>query len=137
MRVIVLTQLVAALGSAAIIVACEDTTSPQPPHGSTVSISVVPRTATIRAGQVVTLQARLTDEFGDALEGSFRWKSSNDAVATVAATGEVYGRSEGIVAVTASAAGKFETSTIHVQAREPKDDGGKNGKPLLLRRPIR
>ena len=137
MRVIVLTQLVAALGSAAAIVACEDSLSPQPSPGSIVNISVVPQTATIRAGQVVTLQARLTDEFGDGLPGSFSWKSSNDAVATVAATGEVYGRSEGIVAVTASAAGKVQTSTIHVQPRESKEDGGKNGKPVLLRGLVR
>ena len=132
MRAIVLTRLIAVLGSAAAIVACEDNLSPQPPPGSTVNISVVPQTATIRAGQVVTLQARLTDEFGDALPGSFSWKSSNDAVATVAASGEVYGRSEGIVAVTASASGKVQTSTIHVEARESK--GGKNSEPLLLRR---
>jgi uncharacterized protein YjdB len=132
MRATVLTHLVAALGSVAALVACEDSLSPKPSPGGAVDISVVPRTATIRAGQTVILEARMTDEFGDALAGSFSWKSSNDAVATVAATGEVYGRSAGIVAVTASASGKVETSTIHVLAREPN---GKNYKPLL-RSPI-
>ena len=136
MRAIVLSRLIAVMGSVAAMVACEDTLSPRPPLGSPAAgITVVPRSATIRAGQVATLQARLIDEFGQDLEGDFSWKSSNDAVATVSTTGQVYGRSEGTVVVTASALGKAQTSTIRVLQRESKPDSpdGKGGKPLLLR----
>jgi uncharacterized protein YjdB len=127
MRAIILSRLVAIIGSAGAIIACNDSVSPTPPSGSGGSgsgvhsgISVVPRTATIEAGQVVTLRASLIDEFGDPLEGGFSWRSSNDAVATVASTGDVYGRSEGVVTVTASALGKSQSSTVHVLRRGPK-----------------
>jgi uncharacterized protein YjdB len=81
----------------------------------------------------VTLQARISDEFGDALDGSFSWSSSNDAIATVGSNGAVVGRMEGTVTVTASALGKSQSSYIHVLARESKDGGkdlGKNREPL-------
>ena len=126
MRAIILSRLVALVGSVGAIIACNDSVSPTPPPGGGSGsgihsgISVVPTTATIRAGQVLTLQASLIDEFGDPLEGGFSWRSSNDAVATVASTGEVYGRSVGVVTVTASALGKFQSSTVHVVARGPK-----------------
>jgi len=126
MRAIILSRLVAIIGSAGAIIACEDSVSPAPPPGGGAGsgihsgITVVPTTATIRAGQVLTLQASLIDEFGDPLEGGFSWSSSNDAVATVASTGDVYGRSEGVVTVTASALGKSQSSTVHVLPRGPK-----------------
>ncbi len=68
---------------------------------------------------------------------SVSWKSSNDAIATVGSNGGVVGRMEGTVTVTASALGKAQSSVVHVLARESKDggkDGGKNSKPLLMRR---
>jgi Bacterial Ig-like domain (group 2) len=131
MRAITLTRLIATIGSVAAIIGCEDALSPQPLGAGGTNFTVVPRTATIRTGQVVTIQARLIDEFGDALEDGLSWTSSNDAVATVAASGEVYGRSAGVVSVTAHALGKAQSSTIRVLAREPKP-----GKPLL-RTPVR
>jgi Big-like domain-containing protein len=128
MRAITLSRLIAVAGSIGVLVGCQDTLSPQPPLGvgGTSGFTVVPSIATIHTGQVVMLQVRLNDEFGAPLESAASWTSSNDAVATVAATGEVYGRSEGVVAVTASALGKAHSSTIRVLAREPK-----GGKPLL------
>jgi uncharacterized protein YjdB len=137
MRAIILSRLITALGAVGAIAACEDSLSPSPPAGTTAGITVVPSTATIYAGQVVTLQARIKDEFGDVQDGSVSWKSSNDAIATVGSDGEVFGRTEGTVAVTASALGKTQSSTVHVLARQSKDGGGKgikDNKPLLMRR---
>ena len=133
MRAIILSRLITALGAVGAIAACEDSLAPPAPTGTTVGITVVPSTATIHAGQVVTLQARIKDEFGDVLDG-VSWKSGNDAIATVGSNGDVVGRTEGSTTITASALGKAQSSVIHVLARESKD-GGKNGgsKPLLLR----
>jgi len=86
---------------------------------------------------VVALQARLVDEFGDAMEGSFRWKSSNDEIATVAATGVVYGRSAGNVTITASSLGKNQSSMISVLQRDGKTGGKESSKPLLLSHSVR
>ena len=133
MRAIILSRLLTALGAVGAIAACEDSLSPSAPTGTPAGITVIPTTATIHTGQLVTLQARIRDEFGDVLDGSVSWKSSNDAIATVGSNGAVVGRMEGTVTVTASSLGKAQGSTIHVLARESKNDG-KNGKPLLLRR---
>ncbi len=136
MRAIILSRLITALGAVGAIAACEDSLSPSPPPGPPAGITVVPSTATIHAGQVVTLQARIKDEFGDLLDGSVSWKSSDDAIATVGSNGDVVGRMEGSTTITASALGKAQTSVIHVLARESKDggkNGGKNVKPLQLR----
>jgi uncharacterized protein YjdB len=134
MRTIILSRLITALGTLGAIAACEDSLSPSAPAVPTAGITVVPSTATIHAGQVVTLQARIKDEFGIVLDGSVSWKSDNDAIATVGSNGDVVGRTEGSTTITASALGKAQSSIIHVLAREPKDtgkNGGKNGKPLL------
>jgi uncharacterized protein YjdB len=133
MRAIILSRLITALGAVGAIAACEDSLSPSPPAGPTAGITVVPSTATIHAGQVVTLQARIKDEFGDLLDGSVSWKSSNDAIATVGSNGDVVGRTEGSTTITASALGKAQSSIIHVLARESKDGGKEGVKPLLLR----
>jgi hypothetical protein len=115
-----------------MVAACNDTSGPRPPNqgGEPGALSLAPRTATIEAGRVVTLHATLVDEFGDRLAAAIQWRSSDDAVATVAATGEVYGRSAGYAIITASTAGKSQTSTIRVLHRESKQ-GGKE--PQLLR----
>src|SRR6185503_2152051 len=137
MRAIILSRLITALGAVGAIAACEDSLSPSPPPGPPAGITVVPSTATIHAGQVVTLQARIKDEFGDLLDGSVSWKSSNDAIATVGSNGDVVGRMKGTVTVTASALGKAQSAVVHVLERESKDGGkgtGKKGGPLLLRR---
>jgi hypothetical protein len=136
MRAIIMSRLITALGAVAAMAACEDSMSPSAPVGTTTAITVIPSTATIHAGQVVTLQARIKDEFGDALDGSVSWKSSNDAIATVGSNGAVVGRMKGTVTVTASALGKAQNAVVHVLAREAKDAGkgtGKKGVPLLLR----
>ena len=137
MRAIILSRLITVLGAAAAIAACEDSMSPSTPAGpTTAGITVIPSTATIHAGQLVTLQARIKDEFGDVLDG-VSWKSSDDAIATVGSNGAVVGRMKGTVTVTASALGKAQSAVVHVLARESKDGGkgiSKKGVPLLLRR---
>ena len=137
MRTVILSRLITALGAVAAIAACEDSMSPSAPAVPPAGITVIPSTATIHAGQLVTLQARIRDEFGDVLESSVSWKSSDDAIATVGSNGDVVGRMEGTVTVTASAVGKAQNAVVHVLARESKDgakNGGKNGGPLLMRR---
>ncbi|HKP50729.1 MAG TPA: Ig-like domain-containing protein [Gemmatimonadales bacterium] len=137
MRAIILSRLITVLGAAAAIAACEDSMSPSTPAGpTTAGITVIPSTATIHAGQLVTLQARIKDEFGDVLDG-VSWKSSDDAIATVGSNGAVVGRMKGTVTVTASALGKAQSAVVHVLERESKDGGkgiSKKGVPLLLRR---
>jgi hypothetical protein len=130
-----LSRTLAVLTSFIGVMACQDTSGPQaPPEIGRESVSLVPRSATIEAGRTVALKATLRDEFGDALAATFEWRSSNDVVATVAATGEVYGRSAGVAVVTASAHGKSERSTVRVLARPPKEDTKGIKEPELLRR---
>ena len=96
-------------------------TPPNEPSQPGAGLTVVPRHATIVAGQVVALTATFRDQFGDQLAGvTVKWKSSNEQVATVAANGEVMGRSAGVATVTADAQGKTETSGIQVLPREAK-----------------
>ncbi|HEU5304689.1 MAG TPA: Ig-like domain-containing protein [Gemmatimonadales bacterium] len=56
------------------------------------SVTVIPSTATIGAGQALQLTARLVDEFGEPLEGvTVSWSSTNPSVATVSVGGTVFG----------------------------------------------
>ena len=121
MAAISLSRFLTALTIAAAS-ACSEPFSPPPNTPSLPSgLTVVPSSATIIAGQVVALKASMRDQFGDPMIGvTVRWTSSNEAVATVAATGEVLGRSVGNVAIVANVAGKTQTSAIHVLARSPK-----------------
>jgi hypothetical protein len=94
------------------------------------TISVVPRTSTIAAGEVITLTAQVFDEFGDPMVGvKYTWASSNEAVATVSVSGTVYGRGEGRAAITATAGGQTQSSSVQVvgRGRPPKSGSG----PLL------
>jgi uncharacterized protein YjdB len=131
MRVTTMSRMLATLSALTLAAACNDTTGPSTNVPVTGSISVVPRAATIRSGQVVALTASLIDEHGARLSGvTIRWTSSNDAIATVAATGEVLGRGAGHAVITATAAGKSQISTIKVLAREGKPDPkGNQGLP--------
>lgn len=128
MRVFTVSRVVATLSVLVLAAACNDAYSPSPPpppSSGGQGLAVIPSSATIHSGQVVALKATLKDENGDRLDGFVvSWKSSNDAVATVANTGEVLGRGEGHVWITAEVAGKSQTSTVHVLARasKPGDD---------------
>jgi uncharacterized protein YjdB len=121
MPALTLSRLVTVLGIAAAG-ACSEPFSPPPNTPSEPSgLTVVPSSATIMAGQVVALKASMRDQFGDALVGvTVKWSSSNEAVASVAATGEVLGRQPGTVTIVADAGGKQQTSAIHVLKRPGK-----------------
>ena len=114
----------AVLCAFALFTACSDTFSPPPnipssPHGG--GLTVVPRAATIQAGQGVLLKATLSDVNGDAISGQeIRWRSNNEAVATVSGTGEVVGRSAGHAVIAASAQGRTESSFIKVTGKPSK-----------------
>jgi uncharacterized protein YjdB len=115
-------RLVTLLGVAAVG-ACTEPFSPPPnaPSQPAAGLTVVPSSATIVAGQTVLLKASMRDQFGDDLIGvTVRWSSSNEAVATVAATGEVLGRGVGTATIVADAGGKQQTSAIHVLKRPSK-----------------
>ena len=129
MRATTLSRTLAILSALAMLSACSDAYSPsQPgdpssPGGSAQGLTVVPRSARIQAGQVVALKARLIDANGDQMRGvSISWTSSNEAVATVAATGEVLGRNAGTTTIAATAQGKTQTSFIHVTGRPAKPE---------------
>jgi uncharacterized protein YjdB len=123
MSVRTMSRIIAALSAITLLGACNDSFSPPPNVPSDQGLTVVPRLATLQAGQVVALKAILIDEHGDRLDRfTVSWTSSNDAVATVAGTGEVLGRAVGHAVITASAAGKSQISTIHVLARGQKPD---------------
>ena len=132
MRVITMSRIVVTLSALTLAGACND--DPFKPSTSTTSTSggiltVVPRNSTLKQGQVVALQASLIDEQGDGLIGfATEWRSSNDAVATVANSGEVYARTPGFAVITATAAGKSQIATIRVLPKEGKT-GSKGGKP--------
>jgi hypothetical protein len=76
------------------------------------------------------LKATLMDERGDPIDAGISWRSTNEAVAAVSASGAVFAREAGHALITASALGKSQFSTIHVRARPPKpsvDSGSKGG----------
>jgi uncharacterized protein YjdB len=126
MAAITLARLVTA---AALVTAsaCSEPFSPPPNQPSSPSgLTVVPSSATIIAGQVVALKASMRDQFGDPLLVTVRWRSSNESVATVAATGEVLGRSTGNATIVADADGKTQMSAIHVLPRPGKPGSESN-----------
>lgn len=114
----------------AAAVACDDSTAPSASGGGQPGgMTVVPSSAAIQAGQTVLLKATLRDEFGDALSATFEWRSSNDAVATVARNGEVFARSQGYAIITASSLGKSQISNIRVLPRPGKPEGKPGSEP--------
>jgi uncharacterized protein YjdB len=133
MNATTMSRIIAALSAMTLLAACNDSFSPPPSAPSLQGLTVVPRAATLQAGQVVALKASMTDEHGDRLDGFIvSWRSSNDAVATVASSGEVYGRGVGFAVITASVAGKSQISAIHVLARGQKPDSkGLKPKPNM------
>src|SRR3954466_12655316 len=108
-------QTIAALTALAPLAGCHHALSPAPyapPTGQGGGLTVIPRSATIQAGQGVVLKATLRDENGDIISGRIKWSSNNEAVAAVTTTGEVLGRSAGHAIIAASADGRIESSFI-------------------------
>jgi hypothetical protein len=124
MRTAPVLRTAAILATLSISAACNDPFDPPASDPSAGTLTIIPRMATIHPGEVALLRASLKDEFGDAIETNLQWTSSNDAVATVSATGSVLGRSAGRVVITANALGKSQTSVVQVLARTQKKDSG-------------
>jgi pullulanase len=125
MSVTSVSRNLAIVSALAMLSACNDAYSPTQSSGpsSPTGLTVVPRQATIQAGQVVALKARLSDDNGDQIRGvAITWTSSDEKVATVAATGEVLGRSAGHSTIAASVQGKTQTSFIKVTGRATKPE---------------
>jgi hypothetical protein len=128
MRVIPMSQIMAILSALTLAAACNDAYSPSPYVPNFEGLTVIPRSASLQAGQVVMLHASFIDDNGDPLPATFSWRSSDESVATVAATGEVFGRAPGRAIITASVQNKSQTAAIHVLPRveDPDSEGGKS-----------
>lgn len=136
MRAITLSRIVAVFAALTLAGACNDATGPSERTGAgdrdQGGMSIVPGFASLHPGQTVALKATLIDDGGDRMEGlSFTWTSSNDAVATVAASGEVWARNPGYAVITASALGKSQISTIRVNPHSVDGvERDKYGRPI-------
>tara|TARA_R110002049_G_scaffold171426_2_gene337950 strand:+ start:29236 stop:33108 length:3873 start_codon:yes stop_codon:yes gene_type:complete len=80
------------------------------------SISIIPESANIIAGQIFTLTSEITPANADNQE--ITWSSSNDAVATVNANGEVTGVTTGTVTITATTTDGNKTDTSEITVTE-------------------
>jgi uncharacterized protein YjdB len=131
------THVPRALAAAVVLftaAACSDSYSPSPTEPGVGQMTLVPRLATIQAGQVVALTAQVFDEFGEPMVGvKYTWTSSNESVATVSVGGTVFGQREGRAAITARANGQVQTSSVLVLRREAKPAPEPKAKPGPLR----
>ncbi len=79
------------------------------------TVTVTPGATSVGAGTAVQLAAVTKDAAGNVLNGRIvSWSSSDDAVASVNASGMVTGNAVGPVTITATSEGKFGTSSLSV-----------------------
>jgi hypothetical protein len=80
------------------------------------SVAVTPKSPSVAVGDTAHLDATATDAGGTVVAGaSFTWTSSNKAVATVNAHGDVIAKSAGSVTITVSADGKSASTPVTVK----------------------
>jgi DNA/RNA endonuclease G (NUC1)/uncharacterized protein YjdB len=90
-----------------------------------VSVGVTPPTVTVQVDNTVSLAASALDANGQASPTTYTWSSSNDAVATVSATGIVTGIAVGGATITATSAnGIAGTASVTVTAAPPPSASG-------------
>ena len=83
--------------------------------GPTALVTITPVTDSLVVGQRLLLSASATDALGTVLsDRQVSWQTSNPAVATVAANGEVTGITVGTVGITATIDGKSATRLMRV-----------------------
>src|SRR6267154_6547547 len=89
---------------AALIVACGSGTEPAPPHLALIHVHF--SRDTVAANDTVHASVAGLDQFGSPFTpATLTWQSSNPAVATVDATGQVFGVSIGATSITGTAEG--------------------------------
>ena len=115
MRLVALPQVVTALavGAGAAFLACESSHKPPPPVAS---VAVTPAAAGLTALDDTTrLSAHAKDADGNELTGrTFTWASSDQAIATVGATGLVTAVANGVATLTATSEGVDGHATVTV-----------------------
>jgi uncharacterized protein YjdB len=79
------------------------------------TVTVTPSTASLTAGQTVTLSATLQDASGNTLTGRpLSWSSSDNTIATVTSAGDVTGVGTGVATISATSEGQVGTATVTV-----------------------
>ena len=108
-------RAIIALLSAVALTGCAETTA------STIDVAtleVSPTTAQLQAGATTTLTARALDENGAVIVAPvLRWSSSDNAVATVSATGVVTTTAAGTARIAVSSMGRSALATLTVTPR--------------------
>jgi hypothetical protein len=99
------------------------------------SVTVSPSSVSIQEGNYVQLTATLRDTAGNELTGrTVVWSSDQETVATVDATGLVYGEAQGSAVVTASSEGQSGSATVTVTAAPPPPPPPPSGIALTVQR---
>jgi hypothetical protein len=106
----------ALLSAAALLAACESSTSPEPsPDESEPRVlNVAPTFATIEGRRFIKLTAILSGSAAEAPQQLVTWTSSDTNVATVAQGGLVEGRKAGRVLISASLRSALGSATVVV-----------------------
>ena len=103
----------------ACVLAAMSCGAPLEPDSSGVDrIVLTPTSASVQAGETVTLSALVLDVGGNAMrDRKVNWASENAAIGTVSQSGVVTGVSSGVVNIAASSGGKSSNAAITVTAR--------------------
>lgn len=115
------TRILLSLAAALLTAACDQTTTgsgnqPEP----VAAVEVAPGDVTLTAGQTRALGATVRGRSGGVLTGrAIAWTSSNEAVATVSASGVVTAVAEGTAAITARSEGRQGQAVVTVNRAGP------------------
>lgn len=104
------------LATVALLLACgKDSSGPSGGSDPVASVAVSPASTSMMAGTTVQLSVEVLNAASTVLTGRpVRWRSSNDALATVSSTGLVTSHAPGSVTITASSEGRSGTSSITI-----------------------
>ena len=95
--------------------ACSDYSAPSSSGGVVAAVTVSPASRTLVAGDTLNLSAQATDAADYPVEGRpVNWLSTNDAIATVSASGVVLAISPGTVTIRATVDGKSGEASLTV-----------------------